>query len=357
MKIAFTGNVFPFFQGMYYGGERILYYLAKELSQRGHELYVFSVKGTEVPFAKDFIEIESLLNERDNYFESIKRYSLENKVQFDLFQCNYFGKGDPDMFDLFPYIELTWNRWCHASFEFGLRPFNVVSYSRVLQQDFRDIGIETTMIHYGIPKLLYQFEPEPEDYVVWIGKIEGGKAPKLAIQLSLAAGLKIVMIGPPYNLGCFRDQILPYLDNERVFWVRGANDFQKQKIISKAKAFISSNDNSWKEHFGIVNIEALAMGVPIIAFNRIGQDCAVKVDRIVEDEKHGFILNYENSEAEQYILDTGVPLIQQIDSINREDCRKHFEKNFTVELMADRFEYMYQFVRTGSKLDSLNIPF
>jgi glycosyltransferase involved in cell wall biosynthesis len=219
----------------------------------------------------------------------------------------------------------------------------------VLQEDFLDINVETTMIHYGLPKDLYSFQPEHDGYAVWIGKMEGGKAPKLAIELALAAGIKIVLMGPPYNTGCFWEQVAPYLDNPNVFWVRGVDDAQKYKIMSRAKVFIYSNDNTWKEHFGIVLAEALAMGVPVVGFNRINQDCAIVVDGIIHHGRHGYILHYKDSNDTKEILDKGVPYVQSIDRIDRKECREHFEKRFTAELMAKRYEWFYENIMNGMR--------
>jgi len=215
------------------------------------------------------------------------------------------------------------------------------------------MGMPTSMIYYGLPKELYQFSPDHDDYAVWIGKIEDGKAPKLAIELAKAAGLKIVIMGPPYNTNCFWNQVEPYIDNENVFWVRGVDDVMKQEIMSRAKVFISSNGNTWKEHFGIVNAESLAMGTPIIAFNRINQDCAIKVDQIIEDGKHGFFLDYHDSNDVDEIIEKGVPLLKRIDEINRQDCRDQFEDRFTVEIMADRYSRFYEKIKDGSRFESV----
>jgi len=92
---------------------------------------------------------------------------------------------------------------------------------------------------------------------------------------------------------------------------------------------------------GIVNLESLAMGTPILAFNRINQDCAIVTDKIIEDGKHGFILNYYNSNNLSEILSVGVPLINRIHEIDPVDCREQFEKRFTADLMARRYELIY----------------
>ena len=126
--------------------------------------------------------------------------------------------------------------------------------------------------------------------------------------------------------------------------------------MSKAKVFISSNDNTWCEDYGIVNVEALAMGTPVLAFNRINQDCAIVTDKIIEDGKHGFILNYRDSNNISEILTTGVPLIRRINEINPVDCRKQFEDRFTADLMARRYEWLFERIAQGQRFGSVEVP-
>jgi len=359
MKIFMSGNTFPMAKTMAYGGERMILYLIEELVKLGHDVYCFIKEGCDFTGIdiKDYIPLPPLRGDIDITYEAVKEYIKKTGIEPDLYNCSYFGEGwDSEIIEKFNYAEITWCRWPHAPWQLKKKGFNTISYSRILQLDFAQVGIPTIMIHHGIPKNLYQFEPEHDDYAVWIGKIEAGKAPRLAIELAKAAGLKIVLMGPPYSTTCFYNEVAPYIDNEKVFWLRGVNDEQKRKIMSKAKVFISSNCNIWKEHLGLVNIEALAMGVPIIGFNRINQDCAIKVDGIVFDGKQGFLLEYNNSNNLQEILDKGVPLLNMIDLIDREDCRKHFEKYFTAELMGLRYDWLYKEIAQGKRFETVEIP-
>jgi len=360
LKIAFTNNVFPVGPGIAYGGERVCYYLAEALAHLRHEIYFFSREGSSPPSnVKDYISVPEMCNERDVYLDAAKEYQDKNKIDFDWYQCNYFGEGWKEEALTFAphYSELTWNRWCHVAWQLKQTPYNVISYSKVLQSHFREVGVETTMIHYGLPKDLYKFSDKHDGYAVFIGKIEGGKAPSLAIKVALAAGLKIVIMGPPYNTGTFWQEVAPYIDNVNVFWVRGVDDEMKGKIMRQAKVFISSNRDGWTEHAGIVNLESLACGTPILAFNRISRPSAIWTDEIIHDGIEGFFLNYETSEDEAYIIEEGVSLLNRVINIDRGACREQFEKHFTNTLAAQRYTFLYEHILKHGNVASLEIPF
>lgn len=357
MKLLVTNNVFPCGKGLSYGGERIVGYLVEALARLGHEITFLSREGTVPPDNVEYVPVGEMRSDKDVYYEAAAKLNKK----WDVYMTAYFGEGyNPDVRHLATRTcELVWNKWCHREPFFHKKPEapNIISYSSLLQQDLLSAGVKSTMIHYGLPVDLYQFEPTPEDYAVFIGKLEGGKNPETAIRLAKAAGVKIVIIGPPYNTGTFWHEVCPYIDNKEVFWVRGASDEQKQKIMSKAKFFISSNDSTWREHAGIVNMEALAMGVPIIAFNKVNQEGAIWTDKFIEDGVHGFFLNYEGSGRENEVIEKGIPLIKKIDQISRQACRKQFEKMFTADLMAARYGWFFKELLEKGDIDSAKLPF
>jgi len=362
MKICMTNNMFPIGPKIAYGGERIIYYLAEALANLGHDIYLFSIAGSEPPKnVKDYIPIYRDENSpADEYMLAAIEYANKHRIEFDIYQCNYFGeKWNPATRKVGnKYCELVWNAWCHGRpWRQDVDPMNIISYSKLLQWDLENRGVKSTMIHYGIPKDAYTPSYEHDGYAVWIAKIEGGKRPDLAIRLARASGLKIVIMGPPYNTNCFWQMVEPYLDGESVFWVRGVDDYQKWKIMSRAKVFLSSNGNDWREHFGITNIEALACGTPIIAFNKINQECAIWTDKIIEEGKQGFFLNYYDANNIDEILSKGVPIVNLIDKIDRRDCRERFEEMFTSDLMARRYEFFYKYLLTRGDISCLEIPF
>lgn len=360
MKIFQTSNVYPFGGQQAYGGERIIGYLSEALAEMGHEVHLFAREGTVPPSnVKSFTPVPEIRNDCDVYLDAAKQFEAEHRINPDVYNCAYFGEGwKQEALTFAPiYAEIVWNRWAHVPWQLKSLGTNIVSYSKVLQNHFKGVGVDTTMIYYGLPKDLYKFSNEHDNYCVWIGKIEGGKAPSLAIKVALAAGLKIVIMGPPYNTGCFWSEVAPYIDNKNVFWVRGVDDETKGRIFQRAKCFISSNRDGWTEHAGIVNLESLACGTPILAFNRNADPSAIWVDKIIREGEDGFFLNYETSEDEAFIIEKGVELLNKINTINRRNCRDQFERRFTNTLAAKRFTYFYEHIAQYGNVLSLEIPF
>lgn len=357
MRVILTGNSFPFGYGHSYGGERILGYLTQELVKMGHEVYLFAREGTNVPEATEHIPVGPLSDKCDVHYEAVNKWVAKTGIEPDLYFCGYFGKGNREVFERWPYIELTWCSWSHAKFEFyDINPFNVVSYSNLLQEDLAGRGVPSIMIHYGLPRDLYACNPIKQDYACWIGKLEGGKAPSVGIALAKAAGLKIVVMGPPYNTGTFWNEVAPSIDNKNVFWVRGVDDAMKYEIMSNAKCLLYTNNSTWREHAGIIMLEAMAMGTPIIGMSMEQKPCSVETDQFVKDGVNGFVLHYRSDNPDE-ILSTGVPLINRIHEIDPAVCRQQFEERFTADLMARRYEWLFERIAQGERFGSAEVPF
>jgi glycosyltransferase involved in cell wall biosynthesis len=101
----------------------------------------------------------------------------------------------------------------------------------------------------------------------------------------------------------------------------------------------------------------MAMGTPTLAFNRVNQDCSVVTDGLVKDDFNGFVLNYKDSNNLQDIVDKGIPLLNKIHTIDPGVCRAMFEQRFTADIMAKRYEYLYNKIQDGSRFQTLEIPF
>ena len=189
------------------------------------------------------------------------------------------------------------------------------------------------VIYNGIETDNFPFEENPDNYLLYLGRIIAGKAPHLAIQAAKATNHKIIIVGgntPGTSDGQYEDreyfekEIKPLLD-ENVKWFGRANLEQKVKLMQKAKAVIFPSQHS--EAFGLVPLETMACGTPTIAYNHSGARISII------DEKTGFLVNSHEELCRA---------IEEINKINRRDCANHIRNHFTYQKMGEKYLKLIQ---------------
>jgi glycosyltransferase involved in cell wall biosynthesis len=211
----------------------------------------------------------------------------------------------------------------HSMAQFASAPF--VSISDAQRLPLRGARWAGT-IHHGLPSDLLTANFAPEGYLAFIGRISPEKGPETAIQLARAAGLplkiaaKIGRADRPY----FTQRIKPLIDGKEVEFVGEIDDRHKAEFLGNAAALLFPI--CWPEPFGLVMIEAMACGTPVIAF-----PCG-SVAEVVEDGVTGFVVE----------PDAGVSAIQRIGSLDRRQVRARFEQQFTARRMAEDYVRIYE---------------
>ncbi len=182
-------------------------------------------------------------------------------------------------------------------------------------------------IYHGVDAKSLKFNPKGGDYFVWLGRFSPNKGIHIAIEIAKRFGLKLLIGGKavsPEDEKYFSQKVKPFLTRKIQFVGEIKTDAEKSDFLGSAIAFLYPLQ--WEEPFGITMIEAMACGTPIIAFNR------GSVPEIVKDKKTGFVVNSEKEMIEA---------IKKISNIDRRECRKFFERKFTVEKMTDAYEEVY----------------
>jgi glycosyltransferase involved in cell wall biosynthesis len=203
----------------------------------------------------------------------------------------------------------------------------VVSISDSQRQPLPWINWAGTVYH-GLPEGLYHFHHRPGEYLAFLGRVCPEKSPDRAIEIAEQAGVQLKIAAKVDNADktYFEEEIKPLLkSSSSVDFIGEINDREKDEFLGNALAFLFPID--WPEPFGLVLIEALACGTPIIAF-RNGS-----VPEIVEHGRTGFIVD---------TLEDAIAAVQKVGSIDRRTCRAAFEERFTARRMAQAYLAIYE---------------
>jgi len=196
----------------------------------------------------------------------------------------------------------------------------------------------------------YYPQPQPPAYLAWMGRFSENKGVLDAIEASTKAGEVIVLVGfEERGQEAYFQKVKDLVDGAMVRLLDIMIREKKYAFLGNAKAFLFPIH--WEEPFGLVMVEAMATGTPVIAYNR------GSVAEIVRDGVTGFIVNPDlpnfPDSPDLLIKKRGleglVEAIKRIGEIDRAACRKHVEQNFTVEKMVDGYEQVYQKVLSGTE--------
>jgi glycosyltransferase involved in cell wall biosynthesis len=207
---------------------------------------------------------------------------------------------------------------------FANAPF--ISISNNQREPLPELNWVDTVYH-GLPKQLLTPNLGPGSYLAFLGRFTPEKGPHVAIQLARKAQLPLRIAAkiPRQQTHYFKEQIEPFLDGDQIEFVGEVNERQKQDFLGNAMAVLFPID--WPEPFGLVMIEAMACGTPVIAWRR------GSVPEILEDGVTGFIVE---NEAE------AVDAIDRIPSLDRRRVRAAFERRFTAHHMAESYRRSFR---------------
>ena len=188
------------------------------------------------------------------------------------------------------------------------------------------------VVHHGIPVDSYTFSARKDDYVAFLGRMAPCKGPHLAIDAARAAGIPIKLAGEIQPI--FRDywerEVAPRLDGTNAEYVGEADFALKNELLARARALLFPIQ--WEEPFGLVMIEAMACGTPVLAF------AGGAVEEVVENGINGWICK-DVAEVAERIART---------EIRAECCRDFVARRFSVAVMTDRYLDVYRCAMSAS---------
>ncbi len=319
---------------LYGGTERIVAYLVEELARRGHQVTLFAAGDSAVNVPLRAGVPQSLrLSELDHIGAMFHLPMLsdvyDEAARFDIIHSHV----DCLSFPLARIAQVPTVSTLHGRLDVKeLLPVYrhykdqpVISISHDQRWPLPEMNWVGTVYH-GLPRNLLKFRSEPGNYLAFLGRLSPEKRPDLAIEIARRSGipLKIAAKIDRADREYFDTVIRPLLSTPGVEFIGEINETQKQEFLGGALALLFPVD--WPEPFGLVMIEALACGTPVIA-----RPCG-SVPEVLRHGISGFI---ESS------IDDLVDAVHKVRDIPRRTCRDEFERRFTAEVMADNYEQVY----------------
>ena len=349
MRIAQVAPLWESVPPKLYGGtERIVSYLTEELVRLGHDVTLFA-SGDSVTTAhlaaicpRALRESTGIFN-RDAPMTMLLEQALGRPGGFDLIHSHLDFLGFPlarrnsiptlttfhgrlDLPELLPVFR-----------EYAEMP--MVSISNAQRKPVSWANWHATVYH-GLPRSLYTLQPNPGGYLAFLGRIAPEKRPDHAIEVAKRVGipLRIAAKVDAMDQKYFHTEIEPLLSDPLIEYLGEITDKEKDEFLGNAMALVCPYD--WPEPFGLVLIEALACGTPVLAYRR------GSIPEIIEHEETGFVCES---------LEDMTAAVQRLPDIDRRRCRWTFEQRFSVERMTQDYLRVYE-QALGSISDRGEVP-
>lgn len=336
MKIAQVSPLFESVPPRLYGGtERVVSYLTEELVKQGHDVTLFAsgdsitratlvpvcARGTRLdascvdPIVSHILEVQ-MVADRAADFDVIHfhndylHYPLSSALGYRHLTTLH---GRLDLPDLQP----LYYRFSHLP---------LVSISDYQRRPLPQANWVNTIYH-GLPEDLYSFSNGDGGYLAFLGRISPEKRPDRAIEIAKRTGIKLKIAAKidKADKNYYEEVIAPLMDHPLVEFIGEIGEAEKEAFLGNAYALLFPID--WPEPFGMVMIEAMACGTPVIAFN-----CG-SVPEVIDHGESGFIVNS---------VQEAVAAVNDLYHFDRRHCREVFLQRFTATTMARNYVATYE---------------
>lgn len=320
-----------------YGGiELVVGLLTDELVRRGHEVTLFA-SGDSVSLAKlesvhpRALRLDPTIKECGVYELMHLSSVYERAEDFDIIH-SHMG------YVTLPYAKLVKTPTVHTLhgiftpdnekiFQHGKKqPY--ISISDAQREPRLDLNCVAT-VYNGIDVSSYKFhsEPDNEPYLAFLGRLSPEKGPHLAIEIAKKSGWRLKMAGKVdvVDVEYFEREIKPHIDGEQIQYLGEANHDQKNALMGGAVATLFPI--TWREPFGLVMVESMAAGTPVIAM-KLGS-----TQEVINHGKTGFLCNN---------VDEFVSAIDRVSELSRAACREYVSNRFSLQSMTDGYEAVYR---------------
>jgi glycosyltransferase involved in cell wall biosynthesis len=318
-----------------YGGtERIVSYLTEELVRQGHDVTLFASGDSETsarleaccPKALRLANSSDPLAQHLVMFEKVA--ALANAFDIIHFHTGYLH------FPLCRQLQTATVTTHHGRLD--------ITDTLPLYQAYRDLPQVSisdnqrtptpwancvSTVYHGLPEDLYSFNPAPEPYLAFLGRISPEKRVDRAIEIAKRAGMKLKIAAKVDKVDqeYFNTLIRPLLQDDHVEYIGEISEQDKNTFLGNALALVFPID--WPEPFGLVMIEAMACGTPTVAY-RHGS-----IPEVIDEGISGFIVD---------TIDDAVTAVEKIHTLSRQQCRHIFEQRYSTSRMARDYLRVYR---------------
>jgi len=336
LRIAQVAPLYESVPPKYYGGtERVVSYLTEELVRQGHDVTLYA-SGDSVTKAHLVAPCRRSLRLDKHCIDQLAHHVLMLEMVFK----------EPDRFDIIhfhiDYIHFPISRRYRTPHLTTLHGRLDIPDLVPLYQEFREVPVVSISnaqreplywlnwqgtIYHGLPEDLYTFREEPGEYLAFLGRIAPEKRVDRAIEIAKRIGMpiKIAAKVDKVDKDYFEDVVEPLLRNPLVEYVGEIGEGEKDEFLGNAYALLFPID--WPEPFGLVMIEAMACGTPVIAYRR------GSVPEVVEEGGTGFIVQG---------LEDAIEAVRRVPTLSRKRCREVFEERFSASRMVRDYLTIYQ---------------
>ncbi len=336
MRIAQISPLYESVPPKAYGGtERVVAYLTEELVKMGHEVTLFA-SGDSRTEARLISHVDSALRLNSEIVDPIAHHIIQMEEvarrvhEFDMlhFHTDYLHFPFSSRLNK-AYLTTLHGRLDIRDLNYIYRYFPQQPLVSISDSQRRPVSGANWMgtIYHGLPLHLYQRGSGDDDYVVFIGRISPEKRPDRAIEIAGQAGMKIKIAAKvdKADTEYYEARIRRLMQQPHVEFIGEVGEEQKGELLGNAKALLFPID--WPEPFGMVMIEAMACGTPVIAYPN------GSVPEVIRHGVSGFLVNS---------MDEAVKALENIGALDRSTVRGEFEKRFSAGVMAANYVALYE---------------
>ncbi len=310
--------------------EQVAYNIARGVSALGVDVTLYATGDSDSPGKLEYI-IE-------------RGYEEDRSVDAKVAECMHISclmerAGEYDLIhNNFDFLPLTWSRLVDTPLVTTIHGFSSprilpvyqryndrCHYVSISNSDRSPLLRYIATVYNGLDPAQFTLREEPDDYLLYLGRIHHDKGAYEAIRIARKSGRRLLIAGIVQDRAYFSEKVEPYLDSEQIVFLGSVGPQKRDELLGGAFALL--HPVNFEEPFGLSVAEAMFCGTPVLAFNR------GSMPELIEDGRTGFLAGTVDEVAE---------LLAQVPSIDRRYCREHAEKNFSLEKMAADYLEVYR---------------